>query len=101
MLCDVISTDHCVSAGHVKCLFVFYLQLQSHGVCGAVQSYVTAALKNPNFTAAFVFSCFVQITVADTAIMSEVCARVFHPIHLNKSTPSSSRICINLLNFFS
>lgn len=100
VLCGVISTDCYVSAVHVKCLFVFYLQLQSHGIRGAVQSYISAALKHPNFTAAFVFSCFVQITVADTAIMSEVCARVFHPIRLNKSTPSSSTICTNLLNFF-
>lgn len=29
-----------------------------------------------------------------------MCSCVFHAIHLNKSTPSSSRICINLLNFF-
>lgn len=42
-----------------------------------VQPYMTAVLQNPNFTAAFkVSSCFVRITVADTAIMSEACARV-------------------------
>lgn len=68
------SIDHCVSAVHVKCLFVFYPQSKSHGVRGAVQPYVTAVLQNPNFTAAF--NCFVRITVADTAIMSEACARV-------------------------